>query len=342
MGSYDERHYYEGISRELIDNKYEYFYIDNKKTVNQKDLDRINKLGIPPAWTDVWISRDPNASIQVIGKDIKGRKQYRYHQVHIVKAEEEKFLRLLKFIRAMPKLEKVIEVHQRLPIYNKYKVISLMLILVKELHLRVGKEVYARTNKSYGISSLRKKHVKISSTTHAKTRSIYFRFKGKSNKRLQYTINDPDIIQQIKLLLKLDGDWLFQYTTDDLSNEKISHVTDTDLNTYIQEHMGKEFTMKDFRTYAANFYFIKTLLNETLKHTPKTRSQIKKNIVNALKSTAYQLKHTKAISKKSYVMHFAMELYQNDPEYFISRKNDNPDTVMLDLLKLYKKHVIQS
>jgi DNA topoisomerase-1 len=336
-GSYDERHYYEGIGRELINGEFQYFYINDGTPVTKKDLERIHKLGIPPAWVDVWVTRDANASIQAIGKDVKGRKQYRYHQVHIERAEEEKFIRLLEFIRAMPKLQKVINIHEHLGIYNKNKVIALMLLLVKELHMRVGKEVYVRTNKSYGISSLRKKHVKVEPNL------IHFRFKGKSNKRLQYTVRDPEVMQQIKLLLKLEGDWLFQYIMiDDKGYEKIYHVTDTDLNHYIQEYMGAEFTVKDFRTYSANYYFIKSLMAETQKHIPSNRTIIKKNIVNALKSTAHQLKHTRAISKKSYVMHFAMELYQNDPEYFVSRKNDTPDSIMLDLLKLYKKHIIQS
>jgi len=210
-----------------------------------------------------------------------------------------------------------------------------MLSIVNHYYMRVGKEVYAKKNKSYGISSLRKKHVKIDKNV------IYLKFKGKSNKRLHYTIREPEFINEIKILMKLEGEKLFQYITmDDFGNEKIYSINDRDLNSYIQEYMGINFSIKDFRTYAANNYFVKALLDETSKHTPKNRTVIKRNLLNAYKRTAYQLKHTKAISKKSYVMNFAMELYQNNPMFFVERKNEESVNVVIDLLKLYKKEMI--
>jgi DNA topoisomerase-1 len=333
--SYDEKHWNEGISRKKVNNIFVYYYISNGETIPKKDMERINKLKIPPAWTELWISRDVNATIQAIGKDIKGRKQYKYHQVHIEKAEQEKFLRLQKFIKAIPRLDKVIHEHSQFDMYNKYKVISLMLQLVKEYHMRVGKEVYARTNRSYGISSLRKKHIKSSKGV------IYFRFKGKSNKRLHYTIRNDNFISDIRLLMKLDGDHLFQYMQQDqFGYTKVYPVNDKDLNVYIQEHMGNDFSIKDFRTYAANHHFIRSLLGETIKRTPKDRKTIKKNLVAAFKSTAHQLKHTLAISKKSYVISFAIELYQNEPDLFVSHKYDDPDQMMMFLLNMYRKEVL--
>lgn len=333
--SYDEKHLMEGIMREKKGDGFIYYYIDNKNEVTTKDLERIKKLKIPPAWTDVWISRDPDSPIQVIGKDSKGRKQYRYHQVHIEKAEKEKFMRMYDFIKAIPKMDKIMNQHMQLPFYDKNRVISLMLQMVNDYQLRVGKEVYARKNKSYGISSLRKRHVKMSPSV------IYFKFKGKSNQRLSYTIRNDYYIESIKLLMKLEGDHLFQYIDiDENGNERIMKVTDRDLNAYIQEHMGPQFTVKDFRTYGANKYFIQALLTETKKRTPKNRKTIKKNITNAIKSTARQLKHTGAVSKKSYVLNFAIELYQNSPEFFIDHKNDDPTDFLLELLKLYKKNIL--
>lgn len=334
--SYDERHLMQGISREKINDEFVYYYIDNGKEVNERDLERIRKLGIPPAWIDVWISRDPNSSIQVIGKDAKGRKQYRYHQVHIEKAEEEKFARMYNFIKAMPKFEKTMIKHMDYPFYHKNKIISLMLQMVKDYHMRVGKEVYARKNRSYGISSLRKRHVKINPNV------IYLKFKGKSGKRLHFTIKNDYYIKSIKMLMKLEGDHLFQYIASDQdSNEKIKKISDTDLNEYIQEYMGPEFTIKDFRTFAANLYFIKALQSETRKRTPKDRKSIKRNLINAFKSTARQLKHTGAVSKRSYVMNFAIELYQNNPDYFIEKKTEDPTDLLLDLLKIYNKNILQ-
>lgn len=333
--SYDEKHLLEGISREKKGDEFIYYYIDSKKQVSSRDIERIKKLKIPPAWTDIWISRDPNSTIQAIGKDAKGRKQYRYHQVHIEKAEKEKFFRLYNFIKAIPKLDKVMTRDNNLPFYEKNRIISLMLQMVKDYQMRVGKEVYAKKNRSYGISSLRKKHVKIGPGV------IYLKFKGKSNQRLHFTIKNDFYIKSIKILMKLEGDNLFQYImTDENNNEKVMKVTDRDLNKYIQENMGQEFTIKDFRTFGANLYFIQTLLSETKRRTPKDRKSIKKNIMNAFKSTARQLKHTGTVSKKSYVMNFAIELYQNSPEYFIEHKNDSPVDLLLELLKLYKKNIL--
>lgn len=333
--SHDEKHYLEGITRKKIGNDFVYFYIYTKKEVSQKDLDRIKKLKIPPAWTDVWISRDPNSPIQAIGKDSKGRKQYRYHQVHIQKAEKEKFLRMYNFIKSIPKLDRVLARDNNLPLYDKNRIISLMLQMVKDYQMRVGKEVYAKKYRSYGISSLRKKHVKFGQGV------IYLKFKGKSKQRLHFTIRNDFYIKSIKLLMKLKGDHLFQYIEmDDLGNEKVKNITDRDLNRYIQDNMGEDFTIKDFRTYGANLYFIRSLLAETKKRTPKDRKIIKKNIVNAFKTTARHLKHTGAVSKKSYVMNFSVELYQNSPEFFVENKNEDPNDFLIKLLDMYKKYVL--
>lgn len=329
--SYDIRNYENGISRKKVNNEFVYFYIKTKNEIPKHELDRIYKLKIPPAWTDLWISIDHKSNIQAIGTDTKGRKQYIYHHKHIVEAEKKKFSRLFNFIRAIPNLEKIIKNHNKLPAYHKYKVIATMLLIVKELHLRVGKEQYARENKSYGVSSLKKSHLKFEGDT------IKLKFKGKSKKILSYSLKDSNIKEHLQFLLKLEGDKLFQYLDE---NDKVRKITDSDLNHYIQDHMGSEFTIKDFRTYAANFHFIRAILDETKKRTPKNEKVIKKNILNALKTTAHYLRHTKAISKKSYVMNFVTDLYQSQSDYFVKRKYDDPNEVLIDLLKLYKKNIL--
>lgn len=328
--SFEETNYIEGITRMKVDDKFEYYYIKNNKLVTKSDLNRINKLKLPPAWTNVWISGDPNSAIQAVGVDNDGRKQYKYHQKHIEEAEKKKFLRLYNFILAIPKLERIMNKHSKLKPYEKERVIVSMLTLIKELHLRVGKEVYARRNKSYGVSSLRKRHVKIVGNI------IFLRFMGKSKQRLSYSLEDPILADHLKLLMKLDGDKLFQYIDD---NNKIRSVTDTDLNQYIQKYMGNEYTAKDFRTYSSNYYFIRTLLKETKKRLPVNQKVIKKNILNSIKSVVYYLRHTRAVSKKSYIMSFTVDLYQNSPEYFIEHKDDDPVDVLLDILSMYKKNL---
>ena len=323
--SFDIRNYKDGIFRKKINDKFIYYYIKNNKEANQDDLERIKKLGIPPAWENLWVSIDSKSKIQAIGIDSKGRKQYRYHSEHIEFAEKEKFLRLYDFIKALPNLEENMEKHSKLNIYDKYKVITTMLKIVKLTYMRVGKEQYARENNSYGVSSLKKSHMTITGDI------IYFNFKGKSNQRL-----NNDIKQHLQILEKLEGEKLFQFIDSD---NKIKKLNYTDLNEYIQTFMGKDFSIKDFRTYAANFHFIDSLLKETRKRLPENDSIKKKNILNSLKTTAKFLKHTKAISKKSYVMNFIIEFYMNNTSFFNKLKYNNTDLVLLDLLKEYKKSI---
>ena len=328
--SFDEKNFNQGIGRKKVGDNFEYFYIKTNKQITKQDLDRISKLKIPPSWNNVWISVDHTTPIQVIGIDAKDRKQYKYNETHIEQAEKEKFLRLIDFIKNLPNLLKVISNHQMKHIYDKDKVISSMLLLVKMLHIRVGKEQYARENKSYGIASLKKKHVKINGEL------VSLRFKGKSKQILNYSFRNGDLKNHIMLLLKLEGDKLFQYIDE---NDNIRKVTDLDLNTYIQQYMGSEFSIKDFRTYAANYHFVESLIEETMKRSPKNEKAIKKNIVNALKKTAHYLRHTQSISKKSYVMNFVMDVYKTNPKYFITRSN-NINEILLDLLKLYKQKIL--
>ena len=197
-----------GIGRKKVGLGYFYFYLKNKAPVSEADLRRIYKLKIPPAWKDVWISTDPKTPIQATGFDSKERKQYKYHEAHIKKAEQEKFRRLLSFLKRLPALEKRPQSHQTLPVYHKKKVISTMLKIVREVHMRVGKECYAKTNRSYGISSLRKKHIRL---TGAK---IKFRFKAKAGKRVAYSLEDIAIAKHLRILLKLEGDNLFHLGLD--------------------------------------------------------------------------------------------------------------------------------
>jgi len=327
-----EKNYINGITRKQKNNHFIYYYISNNKSISKLDLERINKLRIPPAWINIWISNDPNTPIQAVGTDTKGRIQYIYSQKHIEKAEKEKFYKMFKFIRAIPKLEKAIKIHEKLGPYEKERVIASMLKIIKEVHMRVGKEIYARKHKTYGVSSLKKIHLKFIRN------KIIFRFKGKAGKRLNYTIIDQNLTNHLRLLLKLEGDKLFQYIDE---SDKIRKVTDTDLNKYIQKYMAnKDFSAKFFRTYAANHYFVKALLNETNKRLPKNTKIIKKNILNSLKSVAFYLRHERAVSKKSYVMNFIIDMYQKTPNYFVERKQEDPDDILIDILKLYKTNVL--
>lgn len=330
--AFDEINYKKGIARKSSNGVWTYYHINSGRSVSSKDLARINKLCIPPAWKEVWVSPSSRSAIQATGTDAKGRKQYRYHQFHIKKAEKEKFLRLYDFVRLMPKLNKVIKRHEQLDPYKLNRVIASVLTVVQKLHIRVGKEVYARKNKSYGVSSLRKLHMKI------KDDVIKLNFRGKSKKRVSYTLKHHKLAKHLKMLLKLEGPKLFQYIDD---KDDVRSVTDRDINKYLQKYLGKQFTVKDFRSAASNYYFIKTLLKETKKRKPDTDKNIRTNIKNAIKTTSHYLRHTKAISKKSYVLGLALEMYKDDPSWFSRRKDKDPELVLLELLKLYRKKVLR-
>lgn len=312
--------------------KFKYYYIKDNQPVTDEDQIRINKLGLAPAYVDVWVSEDPKSKIQGTGIDVKGRKQYRYKQEHVKDASVNKFLRLYKFIKSIPKLDTVMEGDIKGQLYSKKRAIATMLYIVKELNMRVGKECYAKTNKSYGVSSLKKSHVKIDEIKLV----AKFNFKAKSNKQVQYTLDNPDIVKQLIELMKLEGEKLFQFKTE---SGNIQRVTDVDLNQYIQENMGKEFSCKDFRTYAANFYFIKALLKETKNRNPVNQKIAKKNLSLAQENTAFYLRHTKSISKKSYTMDLIRDMYLIDSQYFIDNKNKQPLTVLIDLLKIFKEKI---
>lgn len=318
--SYDEKHYETGIYRIATT----YRHIKTKKQVNDQELTRIKALKIPPAWKHVWISGDPTTDIQVVGVDAKGRKQYRYNGNYIKMSERRKFMRMFDFIKNIPKLNKVMDQHKSLGSYNKNHVITTMIKLVQDLHFRVGKEQYAKQNNSYGVSSLNKTHIKIQGDM------INFRFMGKSKQHLQYTYHNQEIANHLKILRKLPGTKLFQYL-DESGN--IKRITDMDLNEYIQINMGVEFTIKDFRTYAANYCFIEALLEEI---NFRGNTAVKKNITNAIKVSAQKLSHTASIAKKAYIMPFMINLYIEHPEFFLTRKDDKPKTILIEVLKRYK------
>ena len=309
--------------------KFKYYYISNDKPVSEEEQIRINKLGLAPAYEDVWVSDDPNSKIQATGIDAKGRKQYRYTQSHIAEAGTDKFLRLYKFIKVIHKLNDAMESDIKSTIYSKNRTISIMLNIVQELNMRVGKECYAKTNKSYGISSMKKSHIKIDPTKLI----AKFNFKAKSNKQVQYTLVNKDIVKELIELMKLEGEKIFQYKTPE---NNLLRVSDVDLNQYIQSVIGKEFSCKDFRTYAANFYFVKALMKETKNRNPTDKKTAKKNLSLAQENTAYYLRHTKSISKKSYTMDLIRDMYLNNPDYFIQNKNKQPLTILIELLKMFK------
>jgi DNA topoisomerase-1 len=323
--SYDEKHYKLGIIRIKDKDIFKYVYTKNNKEISQIDLERILKLKIPPIWNYAWISNDPKSEIQVIGIDGKGKKQYLYTQEHKENASIHKFKNLTKLINLLPKLNDIIAEHSKLSDYSKKKVMTTMIKIILLSGIRAGKEYNVKQNKSYGVCSLRKKHVKL------KNGKVYLKFKGKSNIEHSHILEDKDIYSHIEKLLSLKlsdkNDKLFLYI--DNKTKKIKKADDNDLNRYLHKYLDKDIVIKDLRTYLVNYLLVKNLLNIT---NSVKKNNIKKNISESIKKTANFIQHTANICKKSYIHPKIINKYISDTNYFIKNKHKNILNVLLDIL----------
>ena len=334
--SHDKENLDKGMYRIKKGDIYIYYYYKNNKEANDNDKNRIKRLNVGKEWTEVWVSNDPKNEIQCIGIDKQGKKQYMYSQEHVEFVEREKFLRILKFAKKLDLINSAWEKHSNFPKYSKEKVISTILYLLKTLYLRVGKDMYARLNDSYGASSLKKKHVKIVGN------NIELQFNAKSHQNVSYPITKSNIVTHIKELMKLDGKKLFMYIDAD-DDDKLKQVTYMDTNRYIQEHMKDVFYNKDFRTYAANYNFIRRLVRETHENNPIVdgkvdKSIVRQNIKTAVHEAASLLKHTESISKKAYIASFIVTNYKENPKIFDKYYGHHLE-LLLSLFEKYKKQV---
>lgn len=276
-----------------------------------------SSLRIPPNWKDVKINKNKNAKVLAIGTDEKGRKQYIYNEKHIKRAHNKKYKKLRDFLDVYPILERKIKRDLANPSFNKDKVIAILLYLEKKTFIRAGNEKYVDENNSYGISSLRKKHVQF------KDGCLYLNFKAKSNKQAEYCVKDKKLIRYLKQLIKMEGKYLFQYRDE---NNKTYHLTTAQVNKYIKDTIGNEYSIKIFRTLAANILFVQFAVKEVCKSSSsnnekeitakKIELNNKKMASECVKKTAEKLKHTTGISKKSYIFPEAVEVLQKNPEFY--------------------------
>ncbi len=231
-----------GISRKPArGHGFDYVRADGAGVTDEKTLDRIRKLAIPPAWTEVWICPRANGHIQAVGRDQKGRKQYRYHDGWRAWRDGHKYDRVLAFGRALPKLRRRVERDLGRRGLPREKVLAAVVRVMETTLIRVGNEEYAKTNKSFGLTTLRDRHVKVGRT------GAIFEFRGKSGKVHQTGFNDRRLARIVKACQDLPGQRLFQYLDD--AGERRA-VESADVNAYIREAMGDDFSAKDFRTWA--------------------------------------------------------------------------------------------
>lgn len=277
-----------GFSRKILRGKFTYFDTGGERIRNESEIKRINALVIPPAYTDVWICADPQGHLQATGRDARGRKQYRYHPRWREIRDENKYSRMIEFGMALPKVRKQLEAQLNAPGMGRDKVMATVISLLDATLIRIGNSQYARDNRSYGLTTLRNKHVEV------KGSAILFQFRGKSGVEHQISIRDRRLARIIKRCMELPGQNLFQYLDDDGERHSVSS---SDINTYLQSLTGADFTAKDYRTWAGSALALTTL--RKLKW--ESEANAKKHIVDMVKEVARQLGNTPAVCRRCYI-----------------------------------------
>ncbi len=286
-----------GIRRKRAGRGFSYTGLDGKPIRDRAVLDRIKALGIPPAWTDVWISPDPRGHIQATGRDDKGRKQYRYHPRWREVRDETKYGRMMAFGAALPAIRERTDRDLRLPGLPRAKVLAAVVRLLETTRIRVGNEEYARANESFGLTTLRDGHAEIVDSR------VTFRFRGKSGKEHVVDVRDRRLARIVKQCQDLPGQELFQYVDDD---GDLQTVDSGDVNAYLREITGEDFTAKDFRTWAGTV--LATIALREFE-TFDSATQAKRNIVQAIDTVAERLGNTRAICRKCYIHPAVLDAY---------------------------------
>ncbi|MGQ0588526.1 MAG: DNA topoisomerase IB [Sphingosinicella sp.] len=272
-----------GISRRRKGRYWQYFAADGKRITDRDEIDRLNAIGLPPAYVDAWFCPKPNGHIQAVGWDEKGRKQYRYHPDFREKQEAVKYDRLRDFARALPKLRRRVRADLRKRKLGRDTVIAAVVRLLDTGCIRIGNEAYARDNKSYGATTLRNRHAKV----HGRT--LKMRFKAKSGQERELSITDATLSRIVRQCQDLPGQHLFQYVNGDGEPQPVSS---TDVNDYIRDIMGEAFTAKHFRTWSASVIAFEQVCESDGEGV---------GLKAMIEPVAEMLGNTPAIARKSYI-----------------------------------------
>ena len=261
------------------------------KKPSAADLERIEQLVLPPAWKDVAINRSASAALQAVGRDAAGRWQYRYSEEHERRRERKKGDRLVEFAQALPQLRRAVERDLKRPDLDREKVMACILRILSTSFLRPGSQVYASENGSYGIATLRNRHVSVRGDV------VVYDFPGKSGKRQQLEFRDRRVARIVRQLKKMPGKELFKYRD---AEGNVVDVKRRQINQYIKEVMGDRFTAKDFRTWAGTLLCACALARAGTEP-GETRAARKRKVVAAIRDTATVLGNTPAVCRKSYI-----------------------------------------
>lgn len=276
------------VERKRNGRKFDYFF-NAQQIRNKEELAYFKSLGIPPAWQYVRISKNKKARILATGQDKAGRLQYIYHPAFRARQEKEKFERILRFAEALPRMRRITAEHLNHKDLDQQKVLACVVRLMDRAYFRVGNEVYAKENQTYGLTTLRSKH------TDVKGNTIVFNFIGKSGQEHEKTINDKKLAKIVKQLDDLPGYEIFKYYDDD---GKLHAVDSNDVNIYIKDLMGDEFSAKDFRTWGGTLLAAAELAQTERSRSPRERQ---KDVTACVKNVAKKLGNTPAIARASYI-----------------------------------------
>ena len=285
-----------GYTRRANDGEFDYLDTQGKQIRDERRLLRIKRLAIPPAWTDVWICPSANGHIQATGRDARRRKQYRYHERWREIRDENKFGRLADFAKALPQIRKRVDHDIKLTGLPREKVLATVVRLLERTFIRIGNDEYARENKSFGLTTMKNRHVTV------KGARLRFRFRGKSGRQHEVDVTDRRIAKIVAKCQDLPGQDLFQYVNDG----DVRDVTSQDVNDYLREITSEDFTAKDFRTWAGTLLAALAL---NAQESFETKKQAKANIKAAICAVAELLGNTPAICRKCYVHPAIIEAY---------------------------------
>jgi DNA topoisomerase I len=266
-----------------------YIGSNGRSITEESTLARIKRLAIPPAWSEVWICTKPNGHLQATGRDARGRKQYRYHAHWRQTRDETKYNRMIEFARLLPKVRRRIEHDLKLAGLPREKVLAAVVKILETGLIRVGNDEYARSNKSFGLTTMQDRHVDVNGPT------MRFQFRGKSGKFHKLDIQDRHLAKIVAKCQSIPGQELFQYLDDD---GNVRDITSTDVNEYLREITGSDFTAKDFRTWGGTV-LAAMALQEFEKFDTKT--QAKKNLLRAIEAVAQRLGNTPSVCRKCYI-----------------------------------------
>jgi DNA topoisomerase I len=287
------------LRRKRKGSKFVYLTAEGKVVRDAASLERIRKLVIPPAWTDVWICTDPRGHLQSTGRDARGRKQHRYHPRWRQVRDETKYDRLIGFAQTLPSIRRRTAEDLGRVGLPREKVLATVVQLLEKTLIRVGNDEYAKQNRSYGLTTLRDTHVEVNG------RRVRFTFKGKSGVEHEIALDDRRLARIVKQCRDLPGYDLFQYIDDEGGRQTIESA---DVNAYLRSVSGDDYSSKDFRTWAGT-----VLATELLRDLERfqTESEAKKQIVSAVDSVAKRLGNTKAVCRKCYIHPAVFEAFMD-------------------------------